>query len=239
MRVIAVIPARGSSKSIPRKNIKSFLGHPLLAYSIAAAKACPLVDRIICTTDDEEIAQVARTYGAEVPFLRPAEISEDETTDFPVFLHIADFLGHALTDDDLLVHLRPTSPFRPPGLVSQGVEAMRIDGAADSVRAISLSGQNPFKMWTIEGDVITPLIKTDYHESYNMPRQLLPTTYWHNGLLDIVRVSCLKKQNSMSGTRILPIVVEPDYAIDLDTPHEWYLAEQRIKNTKLPYVKPD
>ena len=115
MEILAIIPARGGSKSIPRKNIRPLAGHPLIAYSIAAGRQSRLVTRTIVSTDDEEIAAVARQYGAETPFLRPAEFAQDNTTDFPVFTHALGWLKeHEGYQPDIIVQLRPTSPIRPP-----------------------------------------------------------------------------------------------------------------------------
>src|SRR5512144_1887099 len=116
--ILALIPARGGSKGIPRKNIRSFAGHPLIAYSIAAGLRSSMVNRVIVSTDDEEIAAVACQYGAEVPFLRPAEYAQDQTLDLPVFQHVIDwFAEHENYRPDVVVQLRPTSPIRPPALV--------------------------------------------------------------------------------------------------------------------------
>ncbi|HEY5903570.1 MAG TPA: acylneuraminate cytidylyltransferase family protein, partial [Anaerolineales bacterium] len=117
-QVLAVIPARGGSKGIPRKNIRLFSGWPLLAWSIAAAQQAETVSRVIVSTDDEEIAAVGREYGAETPFLRPAEFARDDTTDLPVFEHALRWLDeHEGYRPEVVVQLRPTSPIRPRGLV--------------------------------------------------------------------------------------------------------------------------
>src|SRR5262245_22108602 len=111
--VVAIVPARGGSKGIPRKNVREVGGHPLIAYSIAAGLASPLVSRVIVSTDNEEIASVARAYGAEVPFMRPAELAADDTPDLPVFIHALDWLArHENQSPAIVVHLRPTSPLR-------------------------------------------------------------------------------------------------------------------------------
>jgi N-acylneuraminate cytidylyltransferase len=121
MQVLAIIPARGGSKSIPRKNIRPLAGHPLIAYSIAAALEAHSVTRTIISTDDEEIAEVARRYGAETPFLRPAEFAQDNTTDLPVFEHALGWLmENEAYNPDIVVQLRPTSPIRPPDCVDSG-----------------------------------------------------------------------------------------------------------------------
>jgi len=124
MQILAIIPARGGSKSIPRKNIRPLAGHPLIAYSIAAALGSQSVTRTIVSTDDEEIAAVARQYGAETPFLRPVELAEDQTTDLPVFQHaLACLAEQEAYHPDVIVQLRPTSPIRPPDCVDQAGRA--------------------------------------------------------------------------------------------------------------------
>ena len=151
--VLAIIPARGGSKGIPRKNIKVFAGHPLIAYSIQAGLQARGVSRVIVSTDDEEIAAVARAYGAETPFLRPAELAEDRTLDLPVFQHALDWLAeHEGYRPEALVQLRPTSPVRPPDLVDQAVETLLAHPEADSVRGVVPAGQNPHKMWRIDAE---------------------------------------------------------------------------------------
>ncbi len=151
MHVLAIIPARGGSKSIPRKNIKPLAGHPLVAYSIAAALQAKCVTRTIVSTDDEEIAAVARQYGAETPFLRPAEFAQDHTTDLPVFQHALAWLAESEAYvPDIVVQLRPTSPIRPPDCVDQAVKILIEHPGIDSVRGVVPSGQNPFKMWRID-----------------------------------------------------------------------------------------
>ncbi|MFZ6019832.1 MAG: cytidylyltransferase domain-containing protein, partial [Chloroflexota bacterium] len=130
--VLAIIPARGGSKGIPRKNIRNFAGHPLIAYSIAAALQSRRITRVIVSTDDPEIAEVARAYGAEVPFLRPAELAQDSTLDLPVFQHALAWLtANEAYAPDVVVQLRPTSPIRPVGLVDEAVHILLEHPEAD------------------------------------------------------------------------------------------------------------
>ena len=151
--VLAIIPARGGSKGIPRKNILSFAGQPLIAWSIAAAKQSHLVTRIIVSTDDEEIAVVARRLGAEVPFLRPAELAQDLSVDLPLFEHALSWLKeHEGYQPEILIQLRPTSPIRPKKMVDGAVQMLLDHPEAHSVRGVIPSGQNPYKMWTIDPD---------------------------------------------------------------------------------------
>lgn len=239
MRTIAIIPARGGSKSIPRKNIRSLGGLPLIAYSIQAGLESSLVDRVIVSTDDEEIATVARHFGAEVPFLRPADLAGDVVTDFPVFEHAVRWLE--LTDFDkpeLIVQLRPTSPFRPKGLVDHAVKKILDHTDADSVRAITPSGENPFKMWRIDNGKMQPLLKTAFKEPYNMPRQQLPAAFWQTGHVEVIRYQTIVERRSMTGDVILPVEVPHEYAIDLDNLQQWAFAEYVLENGWLDMVKP-
>ena len=150
--VLALIPARGGSKSIPRKNIRPFAGYPLIAYSIAAGLAAETVTRVIVSTDDEEIAAVSRQYGAEIPFLRPAEFSQDQTPDLPVFQHALHWLAeNEGYQPEIVVQLRPTSPFRRVLHIDQAVYQLLEHPDADAVRTVCVPFQNPFKMWRISG----------------------------------------------------------------------------------------
>ena len=162
LEVLAVIPARGGSKGIPRKNIRPFAGYPLISYSITAALRSKLVTRTIVSTDDEEIAAIAREWRAETPFLRPAELAQDQTTDLPVFQHALNWLKvHENYYPDLVIQLRPTSPIRPLNCIDGAVELLTDRPEADSVRGVVPSGQNPYKMWVIpkKGDPMQPLLR--------------------------------------------------------------------------------
>ena len=230
--VLAIVPARGGSKGIPRKNIRLFAGYPLIAYSIAAALQAETVTRTIVTTDDEEIAEIARRHGAETPFLRPAELAADLTPDLPVFQHALAWLaGHENYHPGIIVQLRPTIPIRPPEIVDRAVRLLLDHPEADSVRGITLAHQTPFKMWLLEGEdkPIRPLTTVPgIDEPYNSPRQVLPAAYSHTGLIDTMRPETILKLNSMSGRTILPILFGPAYSTDLDTPDDWRLAEERL-----------
>ena len=149
--ILAIIPARAGSKGIPRKNIRLFSGWPLLAWSIAAARQSKSISRVIVSTDDEEIASVARQFDAEVPFLRPAEFAKDDSIDLPAFQHALEWLDkHEKYQPEVVVQLRPTSPLRPPGLVDAGVQVLQGHPDADSVRGVVTAGQNPYKMWRLQ-----------------------------------------------------------------------------------------
>lgn len=241
MQILALIPARGGSKSIPRKNIRPLAGHPLIAFSIAAALHSRLVSRTIVSTDDEEIAHLAEVLGAEAPFLRPLEYAMDTSTDFPVFTHALSWLEeNEGYQADIVVQLRPTSPLRPPECIDQAVQILVDHPEADSVRGVIPSGQNPYKMWRVnEQGRMTPLLTLNaMPEPFNAPRQELPQTYWQTGHIDAIRVSTILQKHSLSGDVILPLFVDPRYAIDIDTLRDWQRAEWLISQGDLPLILP-
>jgi len=235
--VLALIPARGGSKSIPRKNIRPLGESPLIAYSIAAGLAADLVMRVIVSTDDEEIATVARRYGAETPFLRPAEFSQDNTTDLPVFQHALRWLIE--NEDycpDIVVQLRPTSPFRRTYHIDAAVARLLERPDADAVRTVCVPFQNPFKMWRISPDgLMQPLMNAEFREPYNMPRQLLPDVYWQTGYVDAAWSETILEKDSMTGERSLPLIIDPSEWIDIDSPDDWRRAERLLESGELTF----
>jgi N-acylneuraminate cytidylyltransferase len=240
--VLAVIPARVGSKGIPRKNLKLFAGYPLISYSIAAALQSNSVTRVIVSTDDEEIAAVARQFGAETPFLRPADLAQDQTTDLPVFEHALRWLKeNEGYEPDLVIQLRPTSPIRPRGCVDEAVALLQQHPEADSVRGVVPSGQNPYKMWRLAGagQPMTPLLELQgVAEPFNAPRQELPATYWQTGHIDVIRPRVILEQGSMSGSVILPYRIDARYTVDIDTPFDWQRYEWLVRYGDLEMVDP-
>jgi len=234
VEVLAIIPARGGSKSIPRKNIRHLAGHPLIAYSIAAGLASRTVTRLLVSTDDEEIAAVAKKYGAEVPFLRPPEHSQDNTPDLPVFQHALEWLlKNESYHPEILVQLRPTSPFRRVRHIDDSVRLLLEHPDADAARTVCIPFQNPFKMWRISPDGLLQPLGTELgipYEPYNQPRQALPDVYWQTGYVDACRVDTILNKNSMTGQRILPVVIDPAEWIDIDSPDDWQRAERLLEN---------
>lgn len=226
--VLAIIPARGGSKSIPRKNVKLLGGIPLICYSIEAGLRATLVDRVIVSTDDEEIASIAEKSGAEVPFIRPAELAEDSTQDLPVFQHTLQWLDeNEGFRPEIVVQLRPTPPFRKIAHVDQAVQNLRDFPEADAIRTVCEPFQTPFKMWQISDDgFMAPLMNSPGPEPYNLPRQKLPVVYWQTGYVDAARWTTIMKLNSMTGHRILPLILDASEWIDIDSPSDWQVAEQ-------------
>jgi CMP-N,N'-diacetyllegionaminic acid synthase len=227
--VLALIPARGGSKSVPRKNVLPIGGKPLIAHSIAHALGCAPITRTIVSTDDDEIASVAARYGAEVPFRRPAEYATDTATDLDVFAHALRWLSEIEGyRPELVVHLRPTTPVRRVALIERAILAMLADPSADALRSVNLAEQTPYKMWRIDGGMLTPLLMIPgAPEAHSMPRQELPEVFWQNGYVDVVRPHTVLGLGSMCGRRILPFVVEEAIA-DLDYPDQIPELEQAV-----------
>lgn len=237
--VLALVPARGGSRSIPRKNIRPLNGQPLIAYAISAGLRAARVGRVVVSTDDEEIAAVARACGAEVPFLRPADLARDETPDFPVFRHALEwFEREEGYRPEIVVQLRPTSPIRPPALVDDVIRALAARPDADSARTATVPSQNPYKMWRIVDSWLEPLLASDLAGPYNRPRQALPETFWQTGHVDAVRRRTLLELGSMTGRRSLPCPVDARYAVDIDSPLDWENAEWVLRHAGIDCVRP-
>jgi N-acylneuraminate cytidylyltransferase len=239
--VLAVVQARGGSKSIPRKNARPLAGHPLIAYSIAAALDARRVTRLIVSTDDQELAAIAKDYGAEVPFMRPEGLAQDDTPDLPLFQHALDWLRECEGyEPDVVVQLRPTSPLRPAGLVDEAVEELLANARADSARGVTLANQNPYKMWKVREDgFLKPLMDgVGLLEPYNMPRQLLPQILWQTGHIDVMRCETIRRDHSLTGQNVLPIVIDRRYCIDIDTEADWAYANWIVAHDQLPMITP-
>lgn len=230
--VLALIPARGGSKGLPGKNVKPLAGHPLLAYSIKAGQEATLVNRTLVTTDSKNIAEVARQYKAEVPFLRPAEISGDFANDLSFWHHALEWLATKENyRPDYVVQLRPTSPVRPRDLIDRGIQKL-LETGGDSLRVVTPAPQTPYKMWRIaEGEKsMHPLLNlSGTPEPYNEPRQSLPPVYWQIGTLDVIKTTVITEQNSLSGRHIIPFVLEEKYAVDIDTEKDFNRAAEVIQ----------
>lgn len=210
-KVLGLVLARGGSKRVPRKNIKMLHGKPLIAYAIEEAKKSVYVDRVITSTDDEEIASVARSFGSETPFMRPAEISDDKATDYPTFVHALEWLReHEDYVPDIVVQLRPTSPMRTVAHIDASIELLAAHPEADSVRTVCAPEQSPYKMYRInDNGYLEPLLIVDGDpESFNWPGQKLPKAYKHVGYVDTMWYRTLMEKKKMTGDKILPLVLE-------------------------------
>jgi CMP-N,N'-diacetyllegionaminic acid synthase len=228
--VLALIPARGGSKGIPRKNLLRIAGKPLIAYSIEQALASRHITRTIVSTDDPEIAEGAREYGAEVPFMRPAEFAQDGSTDLEVFRHALVTLHTSESYAcECVVHLRPTGPVRQVARIDEAIEIFLRTPDADSLRSVTSPAQTPYKMWRVEAGYLQPLLAVEGEpEAHSMPRQSLPEVFWQNGYVDIIRPRVILELGMMSGHKILPFVVnEP--VLELDYPEDIPLVETALR----------
>ena len=241
--ILALIPARGGSKSIPKKNIYNILGKPLIAWSILQAKSSKNISRVIVSTDNDEIAEVAVKYGAEVPFMRPQEFADDTSTDLDVFKHALDWLNkNENYVPDLMVHLRPTGPARYVDLIDKAIDEMMKNKLHDSLRSVSLSSQTPFKMWFLNENKLESIGELlGVKRSHSMPRQILKKAYWQNGYVDIIKPSTISKMNSMTGSKILPFIIEHDVH-DIDYEDDIPIVEKNLKvaiknNFQQPKIK--
>lgn len=244
MNVLAVIPARSGSKSLPNKNIRLFHGKPMLAYSIEHALQSKHINRVIVSTDSEEYARIAVEYGAEVPFLRPAEYAQDDSLDIEVFYHALTKLKETEGyEADVVVQLRPTYPIRSVADIDAAIDLLLSDEKIDSVRSLAPAKEIPYKMWKMgEEGRLEPLMK-DIKECYNMPRQELPKVYYQNACIDIIRPRAILEEKSMSGKVIYGYPMNQNY--DIDTQEEWEEAEkaaerrermERIKRGGMQFV---
>lgn len=230
--VLAVIPARSGSKSVKDKNIRLINGKPMIAYSIEHALKAECIDRVIVSTDSEEYAEIARKYGAETPFIRPAEYATDTSLDLDVFLHALNFLkdneGYL---PDLVVQLRPTYPIRRISDIENMVKYMEENSDVDSIRCIATAKEIAYKMWfKDDNNMLTPIMK-DIPECYNMPRQQLPKIYYQNACIDVVRTEVIISGHSMSGKRIAGYEMQDNF--DIDTEEEFKAAEEYIVKNDL------
>lgn len=228
MDILAVIPARSGSKSVSDKNIRDIGGKPMLAYSIEHAQKSHYINRVIVSTDSEKYAGIAKKYGAEVPFLRPAEYATDTALDYDVFRHALKWLREEEGyEPELVVQLRPTYPIRRIEDIDTMVERMLAEPLADSIRTIAPAKEIPYKMWRKEeSGRLMPLL-TDIPECYNMPRQQLPKVYYQNACIDIFRPRCIWQYQSMTGKYILGYEMEQNF--DIDTEEEFRSAAQYLK----------
>lgn len=237
--ILALIPARGGSKGIPRKNLIRIGGQPLIAYSIAQARASVNITRVIVSTDDDEIASVARAHGAEVPFMRPAALAQDASTDLDVFVHVLATLrereGYSCEG---VVHLRPTGPVRRVERIDEAIQVWLRHPEADSLRSVVSPDQSPFKMWRIDRGWLEPVAFVDgVPDAHSRPRQSLPEVFWQNGYVDIVRARTVLEDHSMTGRRILPFVMD-EAVLELDDPEDIAAVEAALRNVEAPAPRP-
>lgn len=214
--VVAIIPARAGSKGVKNKNIRCLKGYPMLAYSIAACKMCPEITRIIVSTDSEQYAEIARYYGAETPFLRPAKLAGDHSTDIEFMEHAIGWLyENEQSVPEYFVHIRPTYPLREVEVVRKAIELFRADATATSLRSAHLASNTPYKWFNLREDGYYKSIRDDLTlDEANNPRQAFPDVYIPDGYVDILRTSFIVKNDLMHGDRMIGYVVPGGVDID-------------------------
>lgn len=222
LKILCIIPARSGSKTFPHKNIADFNGMPLMVWSIQHALDCKYSMRVILSTDSEDYATIARTYGAETPFLRPEPISGDLSTDQECVEHCLDYLkAHESYYPDVIVQLRPTYPTRLVSTLNDCLDTFfGVYELYDSLRTVVPFEKSPYKMYRIQNSVLTPLFSEvdGLSEPYNRCRQELPQAYLHNGCVDIFKVELLsRKPPTITGDRIYPYVMDSQETHDIDT----------------------
>jgi CMP-N,N'-diacetyllegionaminic acid synthase len=230
-KVLAIVPARGGSKRIPDKNIKELVGKPLIAHTIDEAKKSKYIDRILVSTDSEKIRDVSMSLGAEVPFLRPEEISGDKSTDLEAFTHALNWLAE--NEDyrpEIIVQLRPTSPLRTVEEIDVAVEMLVNNPDADSVRTVTRPEQHPYKMFKKdELGYLEPLFRLEGNpEAFNMQEQSLPECFKHIGYIDCMWRKTIIDKKKMSGDNILPYYIANGVS-GINQPEDWEYYEILIK----------
>jgi CMP-N,N'-diacetyllegionaminic acid synthase len=229
---VGLIPARAGSKRVPGKNVRMLGGRPVIAYAIASALDSGVLDAVIVSTESPEIAELARAFGAEVPFLRPTEMAGDRSPDIEWIRHLLATLEGEGRAWDCYAILRPTSPFRRPETIRRAWAAFRADGRADSLRAVQPSREHPAKQWIVEGSRMRPVMPnpdpaaTPWH---SMPYQALPPVYVQNASLEIARTAAPLRMDTISGTVIMPFLTEGLEGFDINGPDDWLLAEYHAR----------
>lgn len=222
MDILAIIPARGGSKGIPKKNLTVLNGKTLVEHSVGHARESKFVNRVLVSSDSDEILEVGIRAGAEAPFKRPAELSGDQVLDLPVFMHVLQELAARESYvPDMVVHLRPTAPYRKTGWIDECIRLLMDHPEADSVRSVSEPEKHPYRMFTIDDTgYLDPIMKHKHPEPYLLRRQDLPKVYFYNCVIDVTRRSTLTEMKSMTGKKILPFIMNPDDVFDIDTPRD-------------------
>lgn len=238
--LVAFVPARAGSERVPGKNVRPLAGHPLLAYAIATAQQSGVADRVICSTDSEQIAEIARWYGADVPFLRPAEFA---TSTSPDVQWLRWTIAELPERYELCALIRATNPFRGPDVVRRGLGQLVATPEADSIRAVELVKQHPGKMWVVEGGTMRPLLDQSHlDEAWHAGQYpALPNVYVQNSALEIVRTRAVVETGTREGRVLAPFFTEGYEGFNVDDEEDWARAEALLAAGKvsLPVIDRD
>jgi N-acylneuraminate cytidylyltransferase len=238
--IVALIPARAGSKRVPNKNIRLLAGHPVMAYTIAAALESEVFADVIVSTDSDQYAEIASYYGAEVPFLRPPEIAGDVSPDIKWLAYTLKRLQKAGREYDCFSILRPTNPFRLPETIQRAWHAFLTEEGVDSLRAVEPCQQHPGKMWVVRGNRMMPLLPLSPADQpwHSSQYQALPEVYVQNASLEIAWTRVVFEQRTISGTILMPFLTEGYEGFDVNNPYDWKLAEHLVAsgNVQLPSI---
>ena len=228
-KVLGVIPARGGSKGIPRKNLVELAGKPLIAYSIEAGLEAGSIDRLIVSTEDDEIARVSREWGAEVPFMRPDELASDKAHSLPVVQHAIEEMERIDgCTYDVVVMLQPTTPLRTASDIDEGVELLLETGADSVISVVDVGANHPFRMKKILDDGrLVNYVDQGFEDM--RPRQELPAVYIRSGDLYIARRNVVMEQGTMVGRHCRPVVIPESRAVNIDTRFDLDRAREALE----------
>ena len=238
--IVALIPARAGSKRVPDKNIRPLAGHPVIAYTIAAALDSGVFTDVIVSTDSEHYAKIVKYYGAQVPFLRPAELAGDQSPDIEWLEFTLSRLQEADRKYDCFSILRPTSPFRLPATIQRAWQEFSTQHGVDSLRAVEKCTQHPAKMWVVRGNRMMPLLPLGPAEQpwHSSQYPSLPEIYVQNASLEIAWSRVVFEDRTIAGNVVMPFLTVGHEGFDVNNEYDWQLAEQMVKNgdVKLPQV---
>jgi CMP-N-acetylneuraminic acid synthetase len=226
--VVALIPARHGSKRVPGKNVRLLGAHPVLAYTVATALESGVFESVIVSTDSEEIASIARHYGAEVPFLRPQQFAGDTSPDIEWLEYTMAELKRSGRQWDCFSLLRPTSPFRTAATIRRAAAQFMAQHGVDSLRAVEKCAQHPGKMWVIDGGRMSPLLPSgpEGQPWHSTPYQALPPVYVQNASLEIAWTRLVVEERTIAGKVLVPFLTEGYEGFDINDPRDWMVAER-------------
>jgi CMP-N,N'-diacetyllegionaminic acid synthase len=232
---VAFIPARVGSTRVPGKNVRVLGGHPMIAYTIGPALDSKVFDAVIVSTDSEEIAAIARHYGAEVPFLRPAALASDTSPDIEWLEYTIGELSAKGRDWDCFSLLRPTSPFRTADTIRRAWTTFTSQESVDSLRAVELCTQHPGKMWIVRGQRMSPLLPFGNGEQpwHSTPYQALPRVYVQNASLEIAWTRVVRERRTIAGDVLVPFLTEGYEGFDINDAFDWMVAERLLADGKV------
>jgi len=227
-KVVALIPARAGSKGVPDKNIKPLAGHPLLAWTIAACLKSAAIERVIVSTDSPDYAALSIRLGAEAPFLRPAEISGDRSTDQEFIVHALDWLAEHGDAPEYVVHMRPTTPLRDPRQIDEAVQAFMAAPEATALRSVHEMPESAYKAFEIAPGGQLKRLGSDSTalDAANNARQQFPATYQANGYVDVLSTAFIRRAGLIHGDRVMPFVTPP--VVEVDTAEDFAHLEFQV-----------